>query len=270
MAVAKHRFSPLLLLPVGLAVGCATSPPPPELSPAQRRIERLLVELHLPEYAGRLEHAALSVAGHPEDGDLADDVRLRPRIETQLAPDAVVSDVVRRVSESFDETAVAELERFGESPAGRRVHAASAAPYSWFSRLGYRIFGAPSDESPERVALARKLDERTLSSRATTDLYLRIYEAIVRWYAARAAMDPEESAAVGGIDGLLARERERADAVAAQHGVPFTLYAFSDLSTSEIEEYLAVVESPAGQWFVKSVREALAETIDLRSQAISR
>ena len=261
----------LLLLLVGIAVGCATArPPSPDLSPEQRRIDRLLVEIHLPEYAGRLEAAALRVAGHPDDIDLAEDLRLRPRIEKQLAPDAVVSDVVRSVSESFDEAAVSQIERFGASAVGRRVHEASGAPYSWLSRLGYRIFGAPDREPRERVALARRLDELTLSSQTTVELYLRVYEAMVRWYLVRGFVDLEENEAVGGIGGLLARERRRVEAIGEQHGVPFTLYAFSDLSTPELAEYVALVESPAGQWYAKAVREALIETIDRRCEEIRR
>ena len=260
----------LLLLLIGFAIGCATTSPPPDFSHAQLRIDRLLKEIYLPEYAARLERVSLRVAGYPNDRKLAEDERLRPRLETQLAPDAVVADVVRRVSESFDEPAVAQLERFSESATGRRVHEAAHAPYSWFSRLGYRTFGGPTEEPLERVNLARKLDELTLSSQTTGNLYLRIHEAIVRWYEARMPMNPEQSDKVGGIDGLLAREREAVEAAAAQHTVPFMLYAFSDLSTPELDEYVALVESPAGQWYSKAVREALIETIDRRSQAIQR
>jgi hypothetical protein len=182
----------------------------------------------------------------------------------------VVSEVARRVSESFDEPAVAQIERFGESRVGRRVHQASGAAYSRLSKLGYRIFGAPKGETPERVALVRKLDELTLSRRTTVELYMRVYASMVRWYQARDFVDLEESDAVGGIGGLLARERERVEAIGARHGDPFTLYAFSGLSTPEIEEYLALIESPAGQWYVKAVREALLEAIDGRCEAIRR
>jgi hypothetical protein len=270
-AMPRLLIAGLLIFPVGIAVGCTTArPPAPDLSPEQRRIHRLLVEIYLPEYARRLEAAALRVAGYPDDIDLAEDQRLRPRLEAQLAPDAVFSDVVRRVSEAFDEPAVAQIERFGASPVGRRVHEASGAPYSWLSRLGYRIFGAPDRERPERVALATRLDQLTLSSQTTVELYLRVYEAMVRWYLARGFVDLEENEAVGGIGGLLARERRRVEAIAAQHGVPFTLYAFSDLSTPELAEYLALVESQAGQWYAKAVREALIETIDRRCEAIRR
>ncbi len=261
----------LLVVAGGIAVGCATAPPPSaDLSPAQRRIVRLLVEQHLPQYIGSLERAALRVAGHPTDGHLEQDLRLRPRIETELASDAVVSEVARRVSESFDEPAVAQIEHFGESRVGRRVHEASGAAYSRLSRLGYRIFGAPNGEHAERVALVRKLDELTASRQTTIDLYLRVYESMVRWYQARGFVDLEENDAVGGIGGLLARERKRVEAIGEQHGVPFTLYAFSDLSTPEIEEYAALIESPAGQWYVKAVREALLATIDRRCEAIGR
>jgi len=263
--------SVLLVLLIGIAVGCATSPPPsPDFTPAQRRIDRLLVEVHLPQFVGRLEGSALRVAGNPNDAHLAEELRLRPSIETQLAPEAVVPDVVRRVSESFDEPAVEQIERFAESDLGRKVHEASGAPYSWWSRLGYRIFGASDLPLLDRVALARRLDELTLSRETTIELYLRVYESVVRWYQARAFVDPEESKAVGGIDELLARERERVEAIGAQHSISFLLYAFSDLSTPEFAEYVALIESPAGQWYAKAVREALVETIDRRCDAIQR
>lgn len=57
---------------------------------------------------------------------------------------------------------------------------------------------------------------------------------------------------------------------ALRHGIPFTLYAFSDLSTPDLAEYVAFVESPAGQWYSKAVREALVETIDRRCEPIQR
>jgi hypothetical protein len=260
----------LILVAVAMAIGCATPAPEPELSPSQQRVGRLLASLYLPQYVERLETVSLRRAGKPPDRKLPREERIRQRIMTQLAPDTVVSDVVRRVSESFDESAIAQIERFGETPVGRSVHEASGVPYSAFSRLGYRIFGGPTDSPPERVALVRKLDEITLWSRTSTDLYLRVFDAIVRWYQARYPMAPEVSAAVGGVDGLSAREREEAEAQMAQHSIPFTLYAYSDLSTPELAEYVAFVESPAGQWCTKTLRAALIETIELRSQAIER
>jgi hypothetical protein len=113
--------------------------------------------------------------------------------------------VVRRVSESFDGPAVDQTERFAESQTGRRVHEAASAPYSWFSRLGYRIFGGPDPESPERVTLARKLDELTVSSKTAIELYMRVYEAIVRWYE---AID-RKSAAIQRCAGARADPRSR-------------------------------------------------------------
>lgn len=260
-----------LLAPVGFAVACATAPAPsPDYTPEQHRIDRLLRGSYLPQYAERLERSVLRVAGHPVDRKLADDERLRLRIEKELAPDAVVADIVRRVSASFDESAVAELERFQESPTGRRLHEASDAPYSWLSQTGYRFFRDTSDVAPERVALCRKIDDLTLAGQTTADLYVRVYEALVRWYVARFPKAAEATAAQGGIEKIVARERERTQSFFYQHGVPFMIYAFSDISTAELEEYVALVESPAGRWYGDAVREALIETIELRSQAIER
>jgi hypothetical protein len=259
----------LLLVPIGFAIGCATAPaPPPDYTPAQLRVHRLLSGIYLRQYVERIETVSLRRAGKPPDGELPREDRIRQRIQTQLAPDAVVSDVVRRISESFDEPSVEQIERFGESAVGRKVREAAGVPYSAFSRLGYRIFGGPTDNPPERVALVRKLDELTQWSQTSTDLYLRVYGAIVRWYDAVHPMSPERSASLGGVDGLVAREREQMEAISAQHAIPFTLYAFSDLSTPDLAEYVAVVESPAGQWYTKAVREALTETIDRRAAAI--
>ncbi|NKB16446.1 MAG: hypothetical protein HC774_05540 [Sphingomonadales bacterium] len=58
--------------------------------------------------------------------------------------------------QSFDERAVAELEAFNASLTGCQVHIGTGAFYSSFSRLGYRIFGAPNGDSPERIALVEK------------------------------------------------------------------------------------------------------------------
>jgi hypothetical protein len=260
-----------LLLLVGLALGCATAPPTPSgLTPEQQRIHRLLVDLALPQFAERLETISLRVAGRPRDHRLPEDQRLVPLIETQLAPDAVVSDVVRRVSEAFDEASVAEIERFAASETGQKVRDATRVPYSWLSRLGYRMFGSVAGGPPERVALVEKLEQLTLSSQTSGELYLRIYESIVRWYHAKGFVNSQESDAVGGIDGLIARERERVAAVSAQHSVPFYLYVFSDLSTPELAEYVAQSGSPAGQWYAKAVRDALSASIQERSAAISR
>lgn len=264
-------ISLLLLIAVGFAIGCATAPAPsPDYTPEQRRIDRLLRGSYLPQYAERLERSALRVAGHPVDRKLADDERLRLRIEKELAPDAVVADIVRRVSASFDESAVAQLERFQESPAGRRLHDASDAPYSSLSQMGYRFFRGTSDVAPERVALCRKIDDFTLAGQTTADLYVRVYEALLRWYAARFPKSAEAHAAQGGIEKVVAREREVAKSYFHEHGVPFMVYAFSDISTPELEEYVALVESPAGRWYGNAVREALIQTIELRSQAIER
>jgi hypothetical protein len=266
----KSGVAALVLL-AGLAPGCVTAPLIPSgLTPEQQRIHRLLAGIDLPQFAEKLEQVALRVGGHPRDGGLPEDQRLRPRIETQLAPDAVVADVVRHVSNRFDEVHVLELERFDASPLGRKVDAAADAPYSWLSRLGYRMFGSASGGAPERVALVEKLDALTLSSRTSIDLYMTVYEAIVRWYDKHGFIDSKESEAVGGIDGLLAREREQVEARSTKHTIPFGLYALSDLSTPELAEYVGEAGSPAGQWYAKAVRDALIETIGSRSQAIER
>jgi hypothetical protein len=267
----RLQISLLLLFLASIAIACASAPAPsPDYTTEQLRIHHLLMGIHLPAYVERLETVSLRRAGYPPDGELPREERIRQRIQTELAPDAVVSDVVLRVSKSFDEPAVEQIERFGASAVGRNVREASGVPYSAWSRLGYRIFGGPTDDPPERVALVEKLDGLTLWSGTATDLYMRVYESIVHWYQARHPMTPERSAAVGGVDGLVAREREQMEALMAQHGIPFTLYAFSDLSTPDLAEYVAFVESPAGQWYSKTLREALAETIDRRCQAIER
>jgi hypothetical protein len=261
----------LACLGIALALGCATAPPPaPALTPEQQRIERMLVDLYVPEFAEKLQSLALARAGHPRDGALAEDDRLRPRIETQLAPDAVVADVVRRMSAAPNPAYLAELERFAASQLGGKLSEAAGTPYSWWSRLGYRMFGGEVGGPPERVKLIEELDALTRSSQTSTEIWMKIYAAIVQWYAARGFIDDEESAAVGGVDGLLAREREQVDAVTARHTIPFGLYSFSDFSTPELSAYLEHLRSPAGQWFATSLREALVGAIAERSAAIAR
>ena len=264
-------MSRLPLILIGFAMACASAPaPPPNYTPQQLRIHRLAERIYLREYVERLETVSLRKAGKPPDGELPREERIRQRIMTQLAPDAVVSDVVRRVSESFDESAVEQIERFGETPVGRNVHEASGVPYSAFSRLGYRIWGGPTDNPPDRVALVERLDQSTLWAQTSTDLYLRVYAGILRWYQKHHPNWQEVSDRLGGIDGMVATERDAAEATLDQHAIPFTLYAFSDLSTPDLAEYVAFVESPAGQWYSKTLREALIETIDRRSAAIPR
>lgn len=262
----------LVCLGVALALGCATAPPlAPALTPEQQRIERLLADVYVPQFAEKLESLALTRAGHPRDGSLPEDERLRPRIETQLAPDAVVADVARRMSAAPDPTHLAELERFAASELGGKVSGAAGTPYSWWSRFGYRMFGGEiGDDAPERVKLIEELDALTRSSQTSTEIWMKVYAAIVQWYAAKGFIDDEESAAVGGVDGLLAREREQVDAVTARHTIPFGLYSFSDFSTPELSAYLEHLRSPAGQWFTTSLREALVGAIAERSAAIAR
>jgi hypothetical protein len=254
-----------------LTLGCATAPQPsPSLTPEQQRIERLLADLHVPQFAEKLESLALARAGHPRDGGLPQDERLRPRIETQLAPGAVVADVVRRMSAAANPTTVAELELFAASELGGKVSEAAGTPYSWWSRLGYRMSGGDVGDDPERVKRIEEIDSLANSGQTSTEIWMKIYAGIVQWYSAKGFIDDEESAAVGGVDGLLANERERVDAVTASHAIPFGLYSFSDLSTPELSAYLEHLRTPAGQWFATSLREALVGAITERSAAIAR
>lgn len=261
-----------LLLWLGLVLGCASAPPTalPAPTPEQQRIQRLLVDIHMNDFLERVQTVSLRVAGKPRDRQLPEDQRLRPRIEAQLAPDAVLADVVRRVAEAFEPEFVAEIERFDASEVGRKLREAAGVPYSWFSRLGYRMFGSSAGGPPERVALIAKLDALVLSGQTTTDLYIRIYEAIVRWYEAKGFIDTAEADAVGGIAELVARERKQVEEITGRHTLPFGLYALSDLSTAELAEYVAQAGSPAGQWYAKAVREALLDSIDARAEAIER
>jgi alkylhydroperoxidase family enzyme len=265
----RHASGAALLLLVGLALGCASAPPPGAgFTPEEQRIQALLEAVELPRFAEKLEEVALRVAGTPRDEKLPEDQRLRPRIEAQLAPDAVVADVVRRVAKSFDASFVAELERFDASPLGRKLRDAADAPYSWFSRLGYRLFGGFTDDAPARVALIDELNQLTRSNQTTTETYMAVFAAIVRWYDTKGFISPDEADAVGGTDTLVVREREKVEALTAQHSVPFGLWAFSDLSTEELSAYVAHVRSPAGQWFATTVRAALIESIEERAAAI--
>jgi hypothetical protein len=267
----RSRASLIALVMVGLSLACATAPPPsPSLTPQQQRTLRLLAEIDLPQFAEKLEEVALRRAGHPRDGELPEDQRLRARIETQLAPDAVVTDVARRVAESFNEEFVAELERFSASELGGKAREAADTPYSWWSRFGYRVFGGFSADAPERVALIEKLDSLTQSSQTTAEVWMKVFASIVRWYEAKGFIDPNESEAVGGVDTLLTRERELVDAVRQRHTIPFGLYAHSDLSTPELSAYVAHAGSPASQWFSQATRDALLATIGERAEAIAR
>ena len=265
----RIRHAGALALLAGLALGCASAPPPaPGLSRDEQRIRALVDAVELPRFAEKLEEVALRRAGTPRDEKLPEDQRLRTRIETQLAPDAVVTDVVRRVAKSFDEAHVAEIERFEASELGRKARSAAESPYSWFSRLGYRMFGSFADDAPERVALIERLDRSTASSATTLETWMAVFAAIVRWYETKGFIDAMESDAVGGTDGLVARERANVEALTARHVVPFGLWAYSDFSTQELSAYVAHVESPAAQWFAKAVRAALIESIEERAAAI--
>jgi hypothetical protein len=132
------------------------------------------------------------------------------------------------------------------------------------------MFGSISSATPERVALVQKLDALTLSISTSTEVYMTVYAAIVRWYDKHGFIDARESAAVGGIDGLIGRERESVEANATAHSIPFGLYALSGLSTPELAEYVGEAGSPAGQWYATAVRDALLETVGRRSEAIER
>ena len=182
----------------------------------------------------------------------------------------MVTDVVRRMSVSPNPTYVAELELFAASELGGKVSEAAGTPYSWWSRAGYRMFGSESGGNPERVKLIEELDSLTRSSQTSAEVWMKVYASIAHWYEARGFIDEKESAAVGGVDGLLVREREQVDAVTARHTVPFGLYSFSDLSTPELSAYIAHTRSPAGQWFATSLREALVGAVTERSDAIAR
>jgi hypothetical protein len=224
----------------------------------------------VPYFLAWRDDRGLRRAGHPDDRRLPEAVRLRPRIETQLDPAATRLDVVRRVAPSISAAELAEVERFYASATGRDVSHALDAPFSPLSRLGYRLYGQDQQHPQERVALVDRLYAATSTRETTRDLYLRVYEAEVRWYEARGKISEAQYEALGGIDGVLTRERERADEVSKRHAVPFALYAYSDLSDAELLEFVTHVESEAGRAFGKAVREALVATIDERAAEIAR
>ena len=263
----------LLLIPVGFAIGCATAPAPsPDYTPEQLRIHRLLMGIHLPEYVERLETVSLRRAGKPPDGELPREERIRQRIQTQLAPDAVVSDVVLSVSESFNEPAVAQIERFRRKR--RRPQRARSVGRSLLRRGRGSATGssaAPPTTPPSAWPWSQKLDELTLWSETATDLYMRVYDAIVPLVPGAAPHDSRGKRRRGR-----SRRAGRARA-GADGGGRWPSTGFPSRSTrSPICRHPTSrstwhsSESPAGQWYSKAVREALVETIDRRCEAIQR
>jgi hypothetical protein len=266
---------PFLLLPLlplaAFFAGCATAPPlASDLSPEGQRVERLLTLLRLPDFVERLQYGALHAAGHPSDVGIAMDQRLRPRIERELDPAAVTADVARRTAASLDEPSLAEAERFYASPTGAKLADAAGTAYSRWQRMRYRMSGQTAEHPPERVALVRRYEELARTGPTASQVYLRVHSAIVSWYESRNQIDATQVAAYGGVDGLRARERERTEAIANRHSIPFALFAFRDLSTPQLREYVARLESPAGQAFMNASRDALLAAIEARSAAIER
>jgi hypothetical protein len=272
LRLPKLPFLLLSIAPLAAFVaGCASAPPPAsDLSHEERRVERLLTLLHMPDFVERLQSGALYAAGHPSDVGVAMDQRLRPRIERELDPAAVTADVARRTAASLDEQSLAEAERFYASATGAKLIDAAGTPYSRWERMRYRMSGQAAEYPPERVALVRRYEELAGTGPTASQVYLRVHSAIVSWYEARNQIDATQLAAYGGVDGLRERERERIDAIANRHSIPFALFEFRDLSTPELTEYVARLESPAGQAFMNASREALLAAIEARSAAIER
>jgi hypothetical protein len=262
------RLLPLCWLWLPLALACATAPPPPApgLSPEAQRLERLLVSLHFPQFAERLEEASLRAAGHPRDRSLPAGERLRPRIESQLEPRALVSEVARNASAELDPAQLAEVETYFASETGRKVVGATGEPYSWLSRLGYRTFGRLKDQPPERVELVERLDQLTRTRISAAALYVALYESILRWYAARGALEGSGQS----VDVLVTRQRQQLHALGKQHLVPFSLWVLRDLSTPELSDYVAFMGSPAAQSYATAVRDAMRDAIASRAAAIGR
>ncbi|MGI9590819.1 MAG: hypothetical protein ACR2P8_05585 [Myxococcota bacterium] len=182
-------------------------------------------------------------------------------------------DLTEAVSRDYDSAAVGTLQTFFASDLGKRVSEALATPSRFRGRTGYALATGPSidpDLQTERVKTIEGLDGETQALRTAERVYLTTYEALLRRHSRpRGGLPRAHVAAMGmserELETRMQEARDVIDRTVEEHFLPLALYAFRDLSDIELDEFVALMASKSGRWFVGSARQALLDAVDRRA-----
>jgi hypothetical protein len=229
-------------------------------------VRAFLVEQHAPEIAHSFTTLALELAdAEPPPGAPAG---WRAQVERAFSGDALFESTLKRARERWDPARAEAFARFRATPLGARVHAAESEVLRT-DRAALDAFLARQPQEPapeERVALVQRLDR----AKGSSELYVRglgeirdgLRRAAGTAVEAEASEDRELLASLAAAGDASLRAQLRAVSAST------ALFAFRDLSTPELAEYVAWSESADAQWGFRELNDALLAALRDRAAAL--
>jgi hypothetical protein len=155
--------------------------------------------------------------------------------------------------------------QFGRGVDGAKLDAALA----WYrSPLGGRITRHEVEAitaeralvplpTEERIELVQRLDERGGASETALDIAMSLVRSLTR--AAEPFRPAHLRLTAGQLEDRMARTRTEVLAPIRITCLQNMLFAYRELDDQELAEYARFVESPAGQWYVATMNQALVD-----------
>ena len=114
-------------------------------------------------------------------------------------------------------------------------------------------------KAPNRLKLLQRFETATNSTDITADLLLNLQIAII--YAASSAVSVDNPPSFEKITERVYKNRPQVKEMVSQSSISSFLYTYRDLSDSELEQYIAFVESQIGLKYYEVVMKALSESM---------
>lgn len=181
--------------------------------------------------------------------------------------------VVEALLEDFDAAKAARVVAWYDSPLGRKLRAAAAeqGTAEGQAQLALWIQGIRlAPPQPQRVELARRLDEATGATHQFTTLMGTLSLAMVRGLAT--AMPPAHPVAApeAELAATLDTVRAELEPLMERQALLVLLYSTRSLSDAELGAYVEEAEAPAARWFNEASFRGLERGFSEASRALGK
>lgn len=236
----------------------------------QVEIRRLLDRSGMTETIERFSRSAreqMAVQEMPLESE--DEKHVQEIFQAVFAADVIRDHVIDALERDYEPGYVAELERWFESDLGAMIRDEEIRAQSPESTADLMKFAQASEvqsPNPERVELAKQINE----ARGASKLSVRLVTEILRGMVMGTAVVADVDGKIPTVDELEAVVKQQVGQLESQlepQMVVSFLFSGRNLSLSDNRKYLEHLQSDAGQWFYARSGDGLVSAMVLAGRA---
>lgn len=248
--------SVFLLVLLGASAGSATESAGPDLALELMHLSGMYRQLG--SFSQAVEQ---QMASQPAEIPAATRGALLQALRAFYAPQPLRAAALAHLRQRLDPAQAREVVKWLRSERGRRItglEESASTPESAAQIQAYAASLQSGPPGPERIERIQRLDRVTRSTDVATEVALKLAAAVARGLTAALAAPPTAA----DIAAALEAQRPEIRASMQQATLVSLLYTYRSLPDSELDAYIAFLESGAGRWYQGVTTAALMASLD--------